>query len=38
MKKDLHPKGYRLVVFQDLNNQETYLTKSTVRYGRQNHA
>ncbi len=30
MKKELHPKGYRLVVFQDLNNQETYLTKSTV--------
>jgi large subunit ribosomal protein L31 len=30
MKKDLHPKGYRMVVFQDLNNQETYLTKSTV--------
>lgn len=30
MKKDLHPKDYRLVVFQDLNNNETYLTKSTV--------
>lgn len=30
MKKDLHPKGYRAVVFQDLNNQQTYLTKSTV--------
>lgn len=30
MKKDLHPKNYRLVVFQDLNNNETYLTKSTV--------
>jgi len=30
MKKDLHPKGYRTVVFQDLNNQQTYLTKSTV--------
>ena len=30
MKKDLHPKGYRLVVFQDLNNNETYLTRSTV--------
>lgn len=30
MKKDLHPKNYRLVVFQDLNNNQTYLTKSTV--------
>jgi large subunit ribosomal protein L31 len=30
MKKDLHPKNYRLVVFQDLNNQQTYLTRSTV--------
>lgn len=30
MKKDLHPKGYRLVVFQDLNNDTTYLTRSTV--------
>lgn len=30
MKKDIHPKNYRLVVFQDLNNNQTYLTKSTV--------
>lgn len=30
MKKDLHPTNYRLVVFQDLNNQSTYLTRSTV--------
>lgn len=30
MKKDLHPANYRLVVFQDLNNQTTYLTRSTV--------
>ncbi|MBL8121859.1 type B 50S ribosomal protein L31 [Candidatus Saccharibacteria bacterium] len=30
MKKDLHPKNYRLVVFQDLNNNYTYLTRSTV--------
>ncbi len=30
MKKDLHPANYRLVVFQDLNNQATYLTRSTV--------
>jgi len=30
MKKNLHPDNYRLVVFQDLNNNETYLTRSTV--------
>ncbi len=30
MKKDLHPKNYRPVVFQDLNNGVTYLTRSTV--------
>lgn len=30
MKKDIHPKNYRLVVFQDLNNGHTYLTRSTV--------
>jgi large subunit ribosomal protein L31 len=30
MKKDIHPTNYRLVVFQDLNNEVTYLTRSTV--------
>ncbi|MGH7141870.1 MAG: type B 50S ribosomal protein L31 [Candidatus Saccharimonadales bacterium] len=30
MKKDLHPNNYRLVVFQDLNTNTTYLTRSTV--------
>lgn len=30
MKKDLHPQTYRPVVFQDLNNNTTYLTRSTV--------
>lgn len=30
MKKDLHPTSYRPVVFQDLNNNQTYLTRSTV--------
>lgn len=30
MKKDLHPKNYRPVVFQDLNNDQTYITRSTV--------
>lgn len=30
MKKDLHPDNYRLVVFQDLNNGWSFLTRSTV--------
>jgi len=30
MKKDLHPQNYRPVVFQDLNNDQTYITRSTV--------
>jgi large subunit ribosomal protein L31 len=30
MKKELHPKTYRPVVFQDLNNDQTFLTRSTV--------
>ena len=30
MKKSLHPTTYRPVVFQDLNNNTTYLTRSTV--------
>jgi len=30
MKKDLHPTNYRPVVFQDLNNNTTFLTQSTV--------
>jgi large subunit ribosomal protein L31 len=30
MKKDLHPKNYRFVVFKDLNNGEMFLTRSTV--------
>lgn len=30
MKKDLHPKNYRFVVFEDLNNNEKFLTRSTV--------
>lgn len=30
MKKELHPQNYRPVVFQDLNNNQTYITKSTV--------
>ncbi|GAC1392739.1 MAG: hypothetical protein NVSMB46_09400 [Candidatus Saccharimonadales bacterium] len=30
MKKELHPGNYREVVFQDLNNSTTFLTRSTV--------
>jgi large subunit ribosomal protein L31 len=30
MKKDLHPSNYRPVVFQDLNNDFSFLTRSTV--------
>lgn len=30
MKKELHPKNYRPVVFKDLNNDFAFLTKSTV--------
>ncbi len=30
MKKDLHHKDYRLVVFEDLNNGARFLTRSTV--------
>lgn len=30
MKKELHPKNYRPVVFQDLNNDFSFLTRSTV--------
>lgn len=30
MKKDIHPRNYRPVVFQDLNNGFSFLTRSTV--------
>jgi len=30
MKKDIHPKDYRLVVFKDMSNDDTFMTKSTV--------
>lgn len=29
MKTDIHPTNYRLVVFEDLNNGQRFLTKST---------
>lgn len=31
MKKDIHPKEYRKVVFQDMSNGYTFITRSTVR-------
>ncbi|MGE5383483.1 MAG: type B 50S ribosomal protein L31 [Omnitrophica WOR_2 bacterium] len=30
MKKEIHPKEYRLVVFKDMSNDDTFITKSTV--------
>jgi large subunit ribosomal protein L31 len=30
MRKTIHPDNYRLVAFNDLNNDQTFLTKSTV--------
>lgn len=29
MKKNLHPKNYRLVVFKDMSNDTAFLTRST---------
>jgi large subunit ribosomal protein L31 len=30
MKKEIHPKNYRMVVFKDLSNEYTFVTRSTV--------
>ena len=30
MKKDIHPKNYRLVAFKDMSNEHTFITKSAV--------
>jgi len=30
MKKDLHPSNYRLVVFKDMSNEYSFITKSCV--------
>ena len=30
MKKDIHPANYREVVFKDMSNEETFITRSTV--------
>lgn len=29
MKKEIHPEGYRMVVFKDMSNGYTFMTKST---------
>jgi large subunit ribosomal protein L31 len=29
MKKEIHPKNYRLVAFKDMSNEQTFITKST---------
>ena len=29
MKKEIHPGNYRLVVFKDMSNEQTYITRST---------
>lgn len=31
MKKDIHPKEYRMVVFKDMSNEYSFLSKSTVK-------
>ncbi len=31
MKADIHPKEYRLVVFQDMSNGYSFITRSTVK-------
>jgi large subunit ribosomal protein L31 len=31
MKKDIHPKDYRFVIFKDMSNGHTFLTKSTAK-------
>jgi large subunit ribosomal protein L31 len=30
MKKEIHPKNYRLVAFKDMSNDVVFITKSTV--------
>lgn len=29
MKKDIHPQGYRFVVFKDMSNGQTFVSRST---------
>ena len=30
MRPEIHPKNYRLVVFRDMSNNESFMTRSTV--------
>ena len=30
MKKDIHPKNYRLVVFKDMSNEQMFMSRSTI--------
>lgn len=30
MRKDIHPKEYRFVIFKDMSNDFTFITKSTI--------
>ncbi|NCT55411.1 50S ribosomal protein L31, partial [bacterium] len=30
MKKDIHPKNYRLVVFKDMSNEYSFISRSTI--------
>ena len=30
MKQDIHPSNYREVVFKDMSNEESFITRSTV--------
>lgn len=30
MKKDIHPKNYRLVVFKDISNDYAFISRSTI--------
>jgi len=31
MKKDIHPKDYRMVIFKDMSNEYSFMSKSTVK-------
>jgi ribosomal protein L31 len=31
MKKELHPESYRQVVFKDMSNEDTFITRSTIK-------
>jgi large subunit ribosomal protein L31 len=31
MKKDIHPKNYRLVAFKDMSNDHTFITRSAAQ-------